>query len=94
MANADKNFFNQIIMGDELGVLPMTLKQSNRVLNGLVKFQKSCIKTILIILFNSQGIVHKEFIPEGKTVNVEFYKGVMNRPQKRIQQVHPAVFCS
>jgi hypothetical protein len=94
MANADKNFLNKIIMGDDPGVLAVTLKQSNRVQNGLVKFQKSCIKTILIILFNSQGIVHKEFIPEGKTVNVEFCKGVMDHLQKHIQQVHPAAFCS
>ena len=41
-----------------------------------------------------QVIVHKEFIPEGKTVNADFYKGVMNRFLKCIQQVHPAVFCS
>jgi len=29
--------------------------------------------------FDSQGIVHKEFVPEEKTVNAEFYKGVMHR---------------
>ena len=44
--------------------------------------------------FDSQGIVHKEFIPEGKTVNAEFYKGVMGRLLKRIQRVRPAAFCS
>jgi histone-lysine N-methyltransferase SETMAR len=49
---------------------------------------------MLIIFFDSQGIVHKEFVPEGKTVNVEFYKGVMDRLLKRIQRVHPAAFCS
>jgi len=38
--------------------------------------------------------VHKEFIPEGKTVNAEFYKGVMDCFLKCIQWVHPAVFCS
>jgi len=30
-------------------------------------------------LFDSQGEVHKEFVPEGKTVNAEFYKIVMDR---------------
>jgi len=30
---------------------------------------------------------HKEFIPERKTVNAEFYKGVMDRLLKRIQGV-------
>ena len=38
--------------------------------------------------------MHKEFIPEGKTVNAEIYKGVMDRLLKRIQQVCPAAFCS
>jgi histone-lysine N-methyltransferase SETMAR len=38
--------------------------------------------------------VHKEFIPEGKTVNAEFYKGVMDRLLNRIQRVRSAAFCS
>jgi hypothetical protein len=44
--------------------------------------------------FDSQGKVHKEFLPEGKTVNAEFYKGIMDRLLKRIQWVCPAAFCS
>jgi hypothetical protein len=32
-----------------------------------------------------QDVVHKEFIREGKTVNAEFDKGVMDRLLKRIQ---------
>jgi hypothetical protein len=38
--------------------------------------------------------VNKEFVPEEKTVNAEFCKGVIDRLLKRIQQVCPAVFCS
>jgi len=38
--------------------------------------------------------VHKEFVPEGKTVNAEFYKGVMDRLLKRIQRVRPAALSS
>jgi hypothetical protein len=41
-----------------------------------LKFQGSRIKTMLIIFFDSQGVVHKEFVSEGETVNAEFYKGV------------------
>ena len=37
--------------------------------------------------------MHTELVPEGKTVNAEFYKGVMDR-LKRIQRVRPAAFCS
>jgi hypothetical protein len=90
------------LLWERLGVLPVTPKQSDRVLNGLVrhplgqtrlKFQRSSIKTILVIFFDFQGIVHKEFIPEGKTVNADFYTGVMDH-LKRIRRVCPAAFCS
>jgi hypothetical protein len=37
MADADKNFLNKIIKGDETWCFPMTLKQSQRVLNVLVR---------------------------------------------------------
>jgi len=45
---------------------------------------------MLIICFDSQGAVHKEFVPEGKTVNAEFYKGVMDR---LLNRVRPSAFC-
>ena len=34
--------------------------------------------------------MHKKFVPEGKRVNAEFYKGVMDR---LLQRVRPAAFC-
>jgi hypothetical protein len=58
MADVDKNFLNKILWEMSPGVLPVTPKQSDRVLNGLVrhplgrkklKFQRSRIKTMLII---------------------------------------------
>ena len=83
------------------GVLRVTPKQNDGVLNGLVrhplgrrnKFQRSRIKTMLKIFFDSEDVVHKKFVPEGKTVNTEFYEGVMDRLLKRIQRVRPAAFC-
>jgi histone-lysine N-methyltransferase SETMAR len=57
-----------------------------------LKIQMSCIKTMLINFFHSQGVVHKEFVPEGKTVKAELYKGVMDRLLKRIQRLRPAAF--
>jgi len=45
---------------------------------------------MLLIFFNSQSLVHTEFVTEGKPVNAEFYKGVMDRLLKRIQRVRPA----
>jgi len=49
---------------------------------------------MLINFFDSEGVLHKEFVPEGNMVNAEFYKGVMDRLLKRIQRVRPAAFCS
>jgi hypothetical protein len=89
MADADKNFFNEIIMGDETWCFacdPETKRQSSEWVGETspwpkkLKFQRSHIKTMLIIFFNSQGVVYKEFVPEGKTVNEEFYKGVIGSP--------------
>jgi hypothetical protein len=49
-----------------------------------LRFQKSGVKTMLIVFFDSQGVVHKEFVGEGCTVNAEYYKGVLNRITLRI----------
>jgi hypothetical protein len=34
-----------------------------------VHMQKSRVKTLLAVFFDSKGIIHKEFLPEGQTVN-------------------------
>jgi hypothetical protein len=49
---------------------------------------------MLIVFFDSQGVVNKEFVPEGKRVNAEFYEGVMDRLLKHIQRVHSGAVCS
>jgi len=96
-------FCNKIITGDETWCFaydPETKRQSFEWVDETypppkkLKFQRSRIKTMLIIFFDSQGVVHKEFVPEGKRVNAEFYTGVMDRLLKRIQPVRPAAFCS
>ena len=37
--------------------------------------------------FDSRGIVHKEFVSPGQTVNHAFYKDVLERLRKRVQRV-------
>ena len=80
-----KIFLTKLLRKVRPGVLPMTPKQSDRVLNGLVRH--------LLGRRNFRGVEHKEFVPERKTVKAEFYKGVMDRLLKRIQGVRPAAFC-
>jgi hypothetical protein len=87
MADADKSFFNKIITGNGTWCFaydPETKRQSSEWVVEKssrpkeLKFQKFHIKNMLIIFFDSQGVVHKEFVPEGESVNTECYKGVMD----------------
>jgi len=101
MVNNTPNFFKKIITGDESWCFaydPETKRQSaqwvgkNSPRPKKLRFQKSKIKTMLIVFFDSQGIIHKEFVPPGRTVNAEFYKNVLDRLCKRIARVRPALW--
>jgi hypothetical protein len=41
-----------------------------------VRMDKSHVKTMFIVFFDAQGVIHREFVPEGQTVNGQFYLGV------------------
>jgi len=95
MADADKNFLTKLLWKVETWCFafdPETKQQSSKQVGETsprpkkLKIQRYRIKTTLIIFFDSQGVVL-----EGKTVNAEFYKGVMDGLLKHIQQVCPAV---
>ena len=49
------------------------------------------MKTMLVIFFDWQGVIHKEFVPEGETINAVYYKGVMERFLNRIRRVRPGM---
>lgn len=44
---------------------------------------------MLITFYDSKGIVHKEFVPEGQTVNGEYYLNLVHRLWSRIVRVRP-----
>ena len=48
--------------------------------------QKS--KTMLICFFDSQGVVHKEFVPPGQTVK-QYYREFLERLKKIVHRVRP-----
>ena len=54
-----------------------------------LRLQKSKVKTMLITFFDSEGMFHKEFVPEGSTVNGQYYLGMMQRLLARIHTVRP-----
>jgi histone-lysine N-methyltransferase SETMAR len=55
----------------------------------MFRLKKFKIKTMLITLFNTQVVIHKEFVPEGRTVNSAFFVEVIGRLLKRISRVRP-----
>jgi hypothetical protein len=52
---------------------------------------KSNIKYLLNCFFDSQWIVHKEFVPPGQTANQNFYREVLERLRKRVAHVRPGI---
>jgi len=44
-----------------------------------------------MIFFDWQGVIHKEFVPEGETINAVYYKVVMERLLNRIRRVRPGM---
>ena len=50
---------------------------------------KSKVKTLSIAFFDNKGIIHKEFLPAGLTINAAFYQAVLNQLLQRIRRVWP-----
>ena len=102
-ADNDRNFLNKIITGDESWCFqydPTTKRQSSEWRDPAegrptkVRPSKSKVKTMLITFFDSRGIIHKEFVPPGQTVNALFYKDVLERLLKRVRRVRPDLYAS
>jgi len=80
--DSDPDFFKKIVTGDGTWCFaydPTTKRQSSAWVEETspwpkkLRFQKSRVKTMLVIFFDWQGVIHKEFVPEGKTVNAVYY---------------------
>jgi len=80
------NFLDKVITGDESWVFdydPETKRQSaerhtkSSPRPKKARMSRSWVKIMIIVFFNSRGIVHKEFVPPGQTVNDAFYKDVL-----------------
>jgi len=46
---------------------------------------------MLICFFDSQGIVHTEFVPLGQTVNQFYYCKILERLRKRVVHMQPRI---
>lgn len=94
----DRNFLYNIVTGDETWCFqydPETKRQSAEWKHPdepnpkKSRLEKSKVKTMLICFYDSKGIIHKEFVPPGQTVNAVFYLGVLKRLVRRIRRIRP-----
>ena len=87
-ATNDRSFLSKVITDDETWVYtydPETKDQPSQWKSlGSPRLKKagqvrSNIKSMLICFFDQKGIVHKESVPTGQTVNAAFYVEVLKR---------------
>lgn len=97
-ADNDPTFMKRIITGDETWVYEYdmeTAQQSSEWrLSGEPKPKKarqskSKVKVMLTVFFDYEGVVHHEFLPEGQSVNKEYYVAVMRRLREAIRRKRP-----
>ena len=55
------------------------------------KMSKPKIKTMLICFFDTEAFVHKEFVPQGQTVNKQYYCEFLERLRKKVHCVRPEI---
>jgi len=97
-AREDPNFISNIITSDETWVCGYDPETKQQLLQWkspnslrLKKAHQVCsnVKSMLIVFFDIQGIVHKEFIPPGQTINGKFYCEVLKRLREAIRRKRP-----
>jgi len=54
-----------------------------------ITYEKGKLKRMLICFFDQEGIVHREFVPPGMTVNADFYCDVLRRLRENVRRKRP-----
>ena len=92
-ARDDPNFISSIITGHETWVHGYDPETSSSRLSGSCQIHlrqvRSNLKCMLIIVFDIQDIVHKEFTSPSQTVNGKFYCDVLKRLREGILRKRP-----
>jgi hypothetical protein len=93
--------YQGLSMVTRAGITVMTLRQSNNSPNRKVlthqdqkkvRQVKSKVKSMLIIFFDIKGIVHKEFILAGQTVNSIYYCDILRRLCENVKRPCPKLW--
>ena len=93
--NSEPTFMKRIVTGDEKWVYEFDMQTSQQDSKGRLTTEpkpkkprqtRSKIKVMLTIFFDYRGFLHSEFLPEGQTVNKEYYSSVMKRMREQIRR--------
>jgi len=102
-AESDSNFLNTVITGDEswvYGYDPETKAQSSQWKHPLsprpkkARQVRSNVKVMLTLFFDSRGVVHHEYAPQGQTVTKEYYEGVPCRLRNAVRRKRPDLWAT
>lgn len=95
---ADSDFIHSIITGDEswvYGYDPETKLQSSQWRSPRsprpkkARMSRSRVKTLLVTFFDSKGLVHREYLPEGTTVSATIYIQILRRLKDSVRRKRP-----
>ena len=101
--DSDPSFIKRIITGDETWIYAHDMHSRHQASEWRSpneprpkkprRFQ-SKKKAMLTVFMDYRGVVHHEFLPEGQTVNKEYYSGVMRRSCAAIRQKRPDLWAN
>ena len=103
MVSDDENVLKKVITGDEswvYGYDPETKQQTSQWKRPdeprlkKARQSQSHVKSMLIIFFDCEDVVHYEFAPRGQTINKEYYVEVLKRSRDAVRRKRPRFWSS
>lgn len=94
----DPNLLQRVITGDESWVYGYDVETKAQSSQWKLPHEprpkkarqvRSNVKVLLTVFFDCRGVVHYEFLPQGRTVNKEYYLQVMRNLREAIRQKRP-----
>ncbi|UYV76008.1 hypothetical protein LAZ67_13002114 [Cordylochernes scorpioides] len=94
----DPNLLQRVITGDEAWVYGYDVETKAQSSQWKLPHEprpkkarqvRSNVKVLLTVFFDCRGVVHHEFLPQGRTVNKEYYMQVMRNLREAIRQKRP-----
>ncbi|UYV84446.1 hypothetical protein LAZ67_X002198 [Cordylochernes scorpioides] len=91
----DPNLLQRVITGDEAWVYGYDVETKAQSSQWKLPHEprpkkarqvRSNVKVLLTVFFDCRGVVHHEFLPQGRTVNNEYYLQVMRNLREAIRQ--------